>query len=103
MPRDKEVPQAVSLDLPTVTVLFEELLLLVVGHVHLVEASFDDAQAGPLVAVRDEREGDERRVGFRRALARWIYPTIRETMRTVGGDDRDADDVGGVRICPERE
>ena len=86
MSRGKEVPQAVSLDLPTVTMLFEELLLLVVGHVHSVEAGFDDAQSGPCVAVRDEREGDERRVGFRRALAGRIYPTIRETLRAQFSD-----------------
>src|ERR1700687_184544 len=103
MSRGKEVPQAVSRGLPTVTVLFEELLLLVVGHVHLVEAGFDDAQSGPFVAVRDEREGDERRGGVRRALAGRIYQTIRERGRTIGADDRDADDVGGVRVRSERE
>src|SRR5258708_19281352 len=86
MSRDKEVPQAVSLDLPTVTVLFEELLLLVLGDAHLVEAGLDDAQSGSFVAVRDEREGDERRVGFRRALAGRIPPTIRKTVRPIGGD-----------------
>src|SRR5260221_11083613 len=98
MSRGKEVPQAVALDLPTVTVVFEELLLLVVGHVHLVEAGFDDTQPGPFVAVRDECERDERRVGFRRALAGRIYPTVRETGRTIGGDAPDAGDRGGVRL-----
>ena len=44
MPRDKEVPQAVALDLPAVTVIFEEPLLFVVGYFHLVEAAFDDAK-----------------------------------------------------------
>ena len=43
MSRGKEVPQSVPLNLPTATVLFEELLLLVVGQVHLVEAAFDDS------------------------------------------------------------
>src|SRR5258708_3368320 len=103
MSRDKEVPQAVSLDLPTVTVLFEELLLLVLGDVHLVEAGLDDAQSGSFVAVRDEREGDERRVGFRRALAGRIHPTIRKTVRTIGGDDGDIDDERIVRVFAEGE
>jgi hypothetical protein len=64
------------LDLPTVAVLFEKPLLLVLGNVHLVETTFDDAQSGALVAVSDESEGDERRVRFRRLFTRRIHPPI---------------------------
>jgi len=47
-PEAKRSRKRSPLDLPTVAVVFEELLLLVVGHVHLVEAGFDDRAAGPV-------------------------------------------------------
>ena len=99
LPGREEVSQPVSLALPAVGVVVDELLLVGVGPVELVEPGLDHAQAGSRVAVGGERERHERRVVVRCTGAGRIAPTERESVRTIGGDDRDADNV---RVSPSR-